>query len=65
MKPAIMDLIPDGKYFGIDDLIRLMLARDRRIAKFQIHDYWVDIGQLSDYEMAKETFQIEEARRRG
>jgi len=65
MKPAILSLIPEGRYFGIDDLIRLMLSRERRIAKYQIHDYWVDIGQLSDYELAKETFQIEEARRRG
>ncbi len=64
MKPAVLDLIPERTYFGIDDLIRLMLSRKRRIAKFVIHDYWVDIGQLSDYEKAKETFQIEEARRR-
>src|SRR5687768_10810201 len=65
MKPAILDLIPDGTYFGIDDLIRLMLGGGRRVAKYLIRDYWVDIGQLSDYEMAKETYQIEEARRRG
>jgi NDP-sugar pyrophosphorylase family protein len=65
MKPAVLDLIPDGTYFGIDDLIRLMLGAGRRVAKYLIRDYWVDIGQLSDYEMAKETYQIEEARRRG
>ena len=65
MKPAVLDLIPDGTYFGIDDLIRLMLGGGRRVAKYLIRDYWVDIGQLSDYEMAKETYQIEEARRRG
>lgn len=65
MKPRILDLIPDRTYFGIDDLIRLMLSSQRRVAKYLIRDYWVDIGQLSDYEMAKETYQIEEARRRG
>jgi NDP-mannose synthase len=64
MKPAILELIPERTYFGIDDLIRLMLSSERPIAKYLIRDYWVDIGQLSDYELAKETYQIEEARRR-
>ncbi len=41
------------------------VVRHGRVAKYLIRDYWVDIGQLSDYEMAKETYQIEEARRRG
>jgi len=64
MKPPILEFVPERTYFGIDDLIRLMLASQRRVAKYLIHDYWVDIGQLSDYEMAKETYQIAEARRR-
>ena len=64
MKPPILGLIPERTYFGIDELIKLMLARGRRVAKYLIRDYWVDIGQLSDYEMAKETYQIAEARRR-
>jgi NDP-sugar pyrophosphorylase family protein len=64
MKPDLLDLIPDKTYFGIDDLIRQMLATAKRIAKFELRDYWVDIGQLTDYELAKETYQIEMARQR-
>ncbi len=64
MKPPALALVPDRTYFGVDDLIRLMLSERRRIAKYPIRDYWVDIGHLSDYEMAKETFHIEEARQR-
>jgi NDP-sugar pyrophosphorylase family protein len=64
MKPAILDLIPDATYFGIDDLIKCMLTTKRPIAKFLLKDYWADIGQLPDYELAKETYQIEVARQR-
>jgi NDP-sugar pyrophosphorylase family protein len=41
-----------------------MLATKRPIAKFVLKDYWADIGQLPDYELAKETYQIEQARHR-
>jgi len=62
MRPGLLDLIPDGMYYGIDELIKRMLAELRPIAKFLVRDYWVDIGQLSDYELAKETYQIETSR---
>lgn len=64
MKPAVLELIPDATYFGIDDLIKCMLQTKRPIAKFVLKDYWADIGQLPDYELAKETYQIEQARHR-
>jgi NDP-sugar pyrophosphorylase family protein len=53
MKPAILDVIPDGKYYGIDTLIKDMLAQHRPIAKYMMDGYWTDIGQLDDYEIAK------------
>jgi NDP-sugar pyrophosphorylase family protein len=56
MRPQIFDLIPRDTYFGIDSLIKLMLARQIPICKYLMHDYWIDIGQLSDYELAKEEF---------
>lgn len=63
MKPSILERIPDGRYFGIDELIRGMLAERRAIARYLLRDYWIDIGQLSDYELAKETYEIEGSRR--
>jgi NDP-sugar pyrophosphorylase family protein len=53
MKPAILDLIPDGTYYGVDTLIKDMIARRRPIAKHLMQGYWTDIGQLDDYEIAK------------
>ena len=53
MNPGILDIIPDGRYYGIDTLIKDMLARNRPVAKYMMRGYWTDIGQLDDYEIAK------------
>jgi NDP-mannose synthase len=56
LSPSVFPAIPEDTYFGIDDLIRLMLSRRMPIGKYLMTEYWVDIGQLSDYEIAKETY---------
>ncbi|MDD5555827.1 MAG: sugar phosphate nucleotidyltransferase [bacterium] len=54
MKPGILDLIPDGTYFGMDALIRTMLEREMPVMKYELAEYWLDIGRVSDYERAHE-----------
>ena len=56
MKPEIMRLIPRNKYFGIDKLVQEMLAQQLTITKYEIKEYWLDIGRLDDYEKANETY---------
>jgi NDP-sugar pyrophosphorylase family protein len=57
MKPAIMDLIPDNRYFGMDMLMKKMLELNIPIAKYELKEYWLDIGQLQDYEKAQTIYQ--------
>jgi len=56
MQPEILRLIPSSTYFGVDSLIKDMLAKHHPVCKYLMHDYWIDIGQLSDYEQAKQDF---------
>lgn len=56
MKKEILDLIPDDTYFGMDTLIRNMLDNDMPISRYQIRDYWIDVGQVDDYTSAREEF---------
>jgi NDP-sugar pyrophosphorylase family protein len=53
MKPNIFQLIPDNQYFGMDMLIKKMLASKMPITKYELHEYWLDIGQIQDYEKAQ------------
>ncbi|MCC6759302.1 MAG: NTP transferase domain-containing protein [Candidatus Omnitrophica bacterium] len=52
MKAEIMDLIPENEYFGMDTLIKKMLELKLPITKHEITEYWLDIGQIKDYEKA-------------
>ena len=57
MKPGVMQFIPKDAYFGMDMLIKAMLAAGAPITRFLIHDYWLDIGQVEDYTQAREQFE--------
>ncbi|MBX3008363.1 MAG: NTP transferase domain-containing protein [Melioribacteraceae bacterium] len=57
LKPGIFESIPDDIYFGMDSLIHQMLDDKMPIAKFEIKDYWLDIGQVGDYEKAQEIYK--------
>ena len=56
-KPSIFDLIPENEYFGMDTLIKKMLAQKRKIAKYDIMEYWLDIGRVDDYSKAQEIYK--------
>jgi NDP-mannose synthase len=57
MQPGIFDYIPMNQYFGMDHLIQLLLARKIKISKYQLTEYWLDIGRPNDYEKAQDYFK--------
>lgn len=57
LKPAVLELIPNGKCYGMDTLIKDMIARNLRVAKYPIREYWLDIGRRNDYEVAQEAYR--------
>ena len=57
LKPAIFSLIPEDTYFGMDVLIKTMLAREMPVARYSMTEYWLDIGQVPDYQRAQDEYQ--------
>lgn len=57
IKPSLFSIIPDDTYFGIDDLIHLMIEQKKPITKYVLKEYWIDIGVVEDYEKAKEIYK--------
>jgi len=57
MRPSVLDLVPDGEYFGIDQLINQMLAAGRAITRYLMDEYWLDIGRIEDYQAADEAYE--------
>lgn len=57
MTPGVFAHIPNQQYFGMDHLIKKMLAANIPVAKHEITEYWLDIGQIHDYEKAQEVYE--------
>jgi NDP-mannose synthase len=57
IKPALLELVPDDTYFGIDELIRTMLARNARVGRYLMKELWLDIGSLGDYQEAQRLYE--------
>lgn len=56
LKPEILSLIPDDTYFGVDELLKKLLAQGKPVTKYLIEDYWLDIGRVDDYEKAQQSY---------
>ena len=56
LKPALFDLIPIDEYFGIDSLIKVMLAGRRKVCRYAMTEYWLDIGQAEHYRAAQSAY---------
>jgi len=58
LKPGIFDLIPENQYFGMDMLIMKMLENDNPIYKYEINEYWLDVGNIDDYAKINESIGV-------
>jgi NDP-sugar pyrophosphorylase family protein len=57
MTPGVFPLIPAGENFGMDHLLMRMLARNQAVAKYEMSEYWLDIGRVDDYEKAQHEYR--------
>lgn len=57
MKPRIFSHIPEQRYYGVDSLIKDMLAANEKIGRYLMKEYWLDIGRIDDYETAQEVYK--------
>ena len=56
MKPSLLDLVPYNEFFGMDTLIKKMLTEQKPISKYELKEYWLDIGRVNDFETAQKEF---------
>jgi NDP-mannose synthase len=57
MKPEIFKFFPENEYFGMDSLIKKLLKVNEPVTKYDLKEYWLDIGRLNDYEEAQDIYQ--------
>ena len=57
MTPDIFQYIPEAQHYDMDKLIKKLLAEKIPIPKYEIKEYWLDIGRINDYEKAQNEFK--------
>jgi NDP-sugar pyrophosphorylase family protein len=57
MNPGVINYIPKDEYFDMTNLIDDLLIQKQSVSSFPIHEYWLDIGQIADYEKANEDYE--------
>lgn len=54
IKREMLDLIPADTFFNATDLIELLIAQKKKVVRFPVHGYWIDIGNKDEYAKAQD-----------
>ena len=54
LNPEVCSYIPSDEPFDMPELITKLVSEGLCVVSFPIHEYWLDIGQVEDYQRAKE-----------
>ena len=57
LNPEVLELIPKNTYFNMTDLFSQLIATNQPTAAFPIHEYWLDIGKIDNFQQANGDFQ--------
>ncbi len=52
LSPEALEYVPHGEYFDMPSLFERLIAENKKAVSFPMREYWVDIGQIKDYERA-------------
>jgi len=53
----VLNFVPDGQPFGFDDLMQVLIVKNKNIKVYPYNGYWLDIGRPEDYEKANEDIE--------
>lgn len=59
LSPHVFNYIPKNEFFDMPTLFNILIENQKSVMSFPIHEYWLDIGRISDFEQAQtEYFRI-------
>lgn len=58
IRRELTELIPKGKPFDAIELIEIAMEKGCKVSTFPLLDYWIDIGQMEDYEKARKDIEF-------
>ncbi|PWW37449.1 MULTISPECIES: nucleotidyltransferase family protein [Paenibacillus] len=52
LDPDILQYVPQNEFFDMPDLFKRAVNYEREVSAFPLREYWLDIGQVADYDKA-------------
>lgn len=56
LEPKVLDIMPKNQFFNMTDLFEKLLGKNLKTVTFPLREYWLDIGQIRDFEKANGEF---------
>lgn len=54
IKRELLDLIPENEFFDATDFIQLLIEKQKKVIRFPVTGYWIDIGKPEDFKNVQE-----------
>lgn len=54
LKKEVLDYIPDDTFFNATDLIEKLISLGKKVIRFPLTGYWIDIGKPEEYKKAQD-----------
>jgi NDP-sugar pyrophosphorylase family protein len=56
LNPGTLDLVPRDEYLDMPTLFQHLIDRNGTVGSFPLREYWIDIGQMDQFEKAHDDF---------
>ncbi len=56
LSPKVLEKIPKNQFYDMPTLFDELIKEKQKVLSFPIHEYWLDIGRLDEYEKANTEF---------
>lgn len=57
LNPSVIDLVPYNEFYDMPDLFSTLILKESNVHVFPLREYWMDIGQIKDFEQADKDFK--------
>ncbi|WP_164668018.1 nucleotidyltransferase family protein [Virgibacillus doumboii] len=52
LNPEVLEYVPKNCFYDMPDLFNQLMVNNKEVSAFPLREYWMDIGQIDDYEKA-------------
>lgn len=59
IEPSLIDFVERYSYLDMPNLLEDAIQKKEGVSMFPIHEYWLDIGRMSEYKQAHEDYSME------